>query len=109
MDTSLFVLRNEATATAFRHETLDDALETLNNEVGERDLWVLFELDRIRAATGGWPKGVATSNARGAPPHPATGGGSREPSEAAFTTARRSVTEVSTVLLQTMVTRPTRT
>jgi hypothetical protein len=50
MDTSLFVLRNEATATAFRHETLDDALDALNNEFGERDLWVLFELDRIRVA-----------------------------------------------------------
>ena len=51
MNTSLFVLRNEATTTAFRHDTLDDALDALNNEVGERDLWVLFELDRVRVAT----------------------------------------------------------
>jgi len=46
MDTSLYVLRNEATTTAFRHDTLDEALAALNDEVGERDLWVLFELDR---------------------------------------------------------------
>ena len=50
MDTSLYVLRNEATTTAFRHDTLDEALTALNDEVGERDLWVLFELDRDRAA-----------------------------------------------------------
>lgn len=50
MDTSLYVLRNEATTTTFRHHTLDDALDGLNNEVGERDLWVLFELDRISVA-----------------------------------------------------------
>ena len=50
MDTSLYVLRNEATTTASRHDTLDDALDALNGEVGERDLWVLFELDRIRVA-----------------------------------------------------------
>jgi len=50
MDTSLYVLRNEATTTAFRHDTLDDALAALNDEVGERDLWVLFELDRDRVA-----------------------------------------------------------
>ena len=50
MDTSLYVLRNEATTTAFRHDTLDEALTALNDEVGERDLWVLFELDRDRVA-----------------------------------------------------------
>ena len=50
MDTSLYVLRNEATTTAFRHDTLDEALAALNDEVGERDLWVLFELDRDRVA-----------------------------------------------------------
>lgn len=49
MSTSLYVLRNEATTVAFRHDTLDDALDALNYEVGERDLWVLFELDRIAA------------------------------------------------------------
>ena len=51
MTASLYVLRNEATTTVFRHDTLDDALDALNNEVGERDMWVLFELDRIRVAT----------------------------------------------------------
>jgi hypothetical protein len=51
MDTSLYVLRNEATTAAFRHDTLDDALDALNFEVGERDLWVLFELDRIGVAS----------------------------------------------------------
>ena len=50
MNTSLYVLRNDATTTTFRHDTLDDALDGLNYEVGERDLWVLFELDRIRVA-----------------------------------------------------------
>jgi hypothetical protein len=50
MNTSLYVLRNEATTASFRHESLDDALDALNNEVGERDLWVLFELDSIRVA-----------------------------------------------------------
>src|SRR5438477_11408904 len=50
MHTSLYVLRNEATATAFRHDSLDDALDALNDEIGELDLWVLFELDRIRVA-----------------------------------------------------------
>jgi len=58
------VLRNEAT-TNFRHDTLDDALDRLNNEVGERDLWVLFELDRIRVAHDGVAEGRATSSARG--------------------------------------------
>jgi hypothetical protein len=48
MDTSLYVLRNEATTTAFRHDTLDDALAALNYEIGERDVWVLFELDHSR-------------------------------------------------------------
>ena len=42
MDTSLYVLRNEATTTAFRHDTLDDALAALNYEIGDGDLWVLF-------------------------------------------------------------------
>ena len=50
MNSSLYVLRNEATTAAFRHDTLDDALDALNDEVGERDLWVLFELDSIRVA-----------------------------------------------------------
>lgn len=49
MDTSLYVLRNEATANKFRHETLQDALDALNYEVGARDLWVLIELDRAGA------------------------------------------------------------
>jgi len=44
MDSSLYILRNRATAAVFRHDTLDDALAALNFEVGERDLWVLFEL-----------------------------------------------------------------
>jgi hypothetical protein len=48
MNTCLYVLRNEATALAFRHDTLDDALAALNYEVGERDMWVLFELDVAR-------------------------------------------------------------
>ena len=51
MDTCLYVLRNEATALAFRHDTLDDALAALNYEVGERDMWVLFELDVARFGT----------------------------------------------------------
>jgi len=50
MDSSLYVIRNDATATAFRHDSLDDALEALNREIGECDLWVLFELDRVGAA-----------------------------------------------------------
>jgi hypothetical protein len=49
MDTSLYVLRNEANASKFRHETLDEALDALNYEVGARDLWVLIELDRAGA------------------------------------------------------------
>ena len=49
MNTCLYVLRNEATTLAFRHDTLDDALAALNYEVGERDMWVLFELDVARA------------------------------------------------------------
>jgi hypothetical protein len=48
MDSSLYVLRNEATTTAFRHDALDDALAALDYEVGEGDLWVLFELDHAR-------------------------------------------------------------
>ena len=50
MDSSLYILRNRATAAAFRHGTLEEALAALNFEVGERDLWVLFELDRVSAA-----------------------------------------------------------
>ena len=50
MHTSLYVLRNRATAAVFRHDTLDEALAALNFEVGERDLWVLFELNRLGAA-----------------------------------------------------------
>ena len=49
MDTSLYVLRNEANENRFRHETLDEALDALNYEVGARDLWVLIELDRAGA------------------------------------------------------------
>jgi hypothetical protein len=49
MNTCLYVLRNEATTLAFRHDTLDDALAALNYEVGERDMWVLFELDVARS------------------------------------------------------------
>ncbi len=49
MDTSLYVLHNQATAQDYRHETLDAALDALNAEVGERDLWVLVELDRAGA------------------------------------------------------------
>ena len=45
MNTCLYLLRNEATALAFRHDTLDDALAALNYEVGAHDMWVLFELD----------------------------------------------------------------
>lgn len=48
MNTCLYVLRNEATTLAFRHDTLDDALAALNYEVGARDMWVLFELDVAR-------------------------------------------------------------
>ena len=47
MHTSLYVLHNQATAQDYRHETLDAALDALNAEVGERDLWVLVELDRV--------------------------------------------------------------
>ena len=47
MNTSLYVLHNKATAQDYRHETLDAALDALNAEVGERDLWVLVELDRV--------------------------------------------------------------
>ena len=47
MDTSLYVLHNEATARDFHHETLDAALEALNYEVGYFDRWVLLELDRV--------------------------------------------------------------
>ena len=47
MDTSLYVLHNQATANDYRHETLDAALDALNTYVGERDLWVLVELDRV--------------------------------------------------------------
>ena len=49
MNTSLYVLHNQATAQDYRHETLDAALDALNAEVGERDLWVLVELDRAGA------------------------------------------------------------
>jgi hypothetical protein len=49
MDSSLYVLRNDANAHTFRHETLDEALDALNYEVGARDLWVLVELDRAGA------------------------------------------------------------
>ena len=38
MSTSVYVLRNEATTLAFRHDSLDEALDALNYEVGERDL-----------------------------------------------------------------------
>jgi hypothetical protein len=59
MDTSLYVLHNQATARDYRHETLDAALDALNTEVGERDLWVLVELDRVgpgrRVAEGRGP------------------------------------------------------
>ena len=47
MNSSLYVLHNQATAQDYRHETLDAALDALNAEVGERDIWVLFELDRV--------------------------------------------------------------
>ena len=46
MNTSLYVLHNQATAQDYRHETLDAALDALNAEVGARDLWILVELDR---------------------------------------------------------------
>ena len=49
MDTSLYVLRNDANENKFRHESLDEALDALNYEVGARDLWVLIELDRAGA------------------------------------------------------------
>jgi hypothetical protein len=49
MNTSLYVLHNQDTAQDYRHETLDAALDALNAEVGERDLWVLVELDRVGA------------------------------------------------------------
>ena len=49
MDTSLYVLRNDANENRFRHESLDEALDALNYEVGARDLWVLIELDRAGA------------------------------------------------------------
>jgi hypothetical protein len=73
MDTSLYVLRNEATTTAFRHDTLDDALAALNYEIGDDDLWVLFELDRSRVGT----RRVAEGHGRIKRPEPsidATGG-----------------------------------
>lgn len=47
MNSSLYVLHNQATAQDYRHETLDAALDALNTEVGERDIWILFELDRV--------------------------------------------------------------
>ena len=49
MDTSLYVLRNDANENRFRHESLEEALDALNYEVGARDLWVLIELDRAGA------------------------------------------------------------
>lgn len=49
MDSSLYVLRNDANAHTFRHETLEEALDALNYEVGARDVWVLVELDRAGA------------------------------------------------------------
>ena len=52
MDASIYVLRNKATTTAFRHETLDAALDALNDQVGETDRWVLFEIDRRRIGAG---------------------------------------------------------
>ena len=59
MNTSLYVLHNQATAQDYRHETLDAALDALNAEVGDRDLWVLVELDRVgpgrRVAEGRGP------------------------------------------------------
>ena len=48
MDTSLYVLRNDATAAASRHPDLDHALDAINTEIGEGDSWVIFELDRAR-------------------------------------------------------------
>jgi hypothetical protein len=50
MDTSLYVLRNDATETASRHANLDHALDAINKEVGADDPWVIFELDRARVA-----------------------------------------------------------
>ena len=46
MNTSLYVLRNDATATASRHTDLDQALDAINREIGVDDPWVIFELDR---------------------------------------------------------------
>jgi hypothetical protein len=48
MDTSLYVLRNDATSTATRHANLDHALDAINTEIGVDDPWVIFELDRAR-------------------------------------------------------------
>lgn len=52
MDTSLYVLRNDATATTSRHDDLDGALDAVNEEIGETDNWVIFELDRVRVGAG---------------------------------------------------------
>jgi hypothetical protein len=52
MDTSLYVLRNDATATASRHADLDCALDAINTEIGASDPGVIFELDRVRVGAG---------------------------------------------------------
>ena len=48
MDASLYVLRNDTTSAATRHETLDQALDAINKQIGADDPWVIFELDRAR-------------------------------------------------------------
>ena len=57
-DTLFYVLCNDATGTDTKYETLIDALDAVNEMVGERDDWVVHELNSRRV-------GVVRSAAEG--------------------------------------------
>ena len=84
MSTCLYVLRNEATTLAFRHDTLDDALAALNHEVGESDMWVLFELDVTRVGARRVAEGQGHIKCPQSPAALATAGEATVDNETAF-------------------------
>jgi hypothetical protein len=48
MTTSLYVLRNRATATVSQHKDLYRALDAVGREIGRYDAWVILEMEAPR-------------------------------------------------------------